>query len=270
MAPEARPPNRVPPLARELGSGYDARSLVAVAALLAAGSVVGIRWYELVDPRTIGDPLLLGIWISMGLLLAWRVEPRRDLLMIAVGLGGGTAIEWWGTHAGVWSYFTGERPPPWILPAWPAATLAIDRMATLVALLGGRCERALGRDLGERAHRLAYFVIVPVFVLGMTSFLWPHREPIPSRLVVLTMVIVASYTPNPRRDVALFFAGSAMGLALEYWGTSRQCWTYYTQEVPPPVAVLAHGFAAVAFSRVAGMVEPVLARFAGVARPAPG
>ncbi len=270
MVPGARFLSRVPPLARELASGYDVRSLVAVAVLLAAGSAVGIRWHELVDPSAVGDPLLLGIWIAMALLLAWRVDPRRDPLMIAVGLGGGTAIEWWGTHAGVWSYFTGERPPPWILPAWPAATLAIDRMATLVALLGGRCERFLGRDLGERFHRLAYFVIVPAFVLGMTAFLWPHRQPIASRLVVLIMVMVAAYTRSPRRDLALFLAGTAMGLALEYWGTSRQCWTYYTQQVPPPVAVLAHGFAAVAFSRVAGLVEPVLARVAGAARPAPG
>lgn len=270
MVLEDRPATRVSPLARELLSGYDARSLVAVALLLAAGSVVGIRWRELVDPNTVGDGLLLGIWVWMALLLAWRVEPRRDLLMIAVGLGGGATIEWWGTHSGIWSYFTGERPPLWILPAWPAATLAIDRMGTFVALLGRRGERALGRELGERVLRRAYYVLIPGFVIWMTAFLWPHRAPVASRLVVCAMLVVAAHTRDPRRDLALFLAGSSLGLALEYWGTSRECWTYYTQQVPPPVAVFAHGFAAVAFSRVAGVVELAWSRLASVARPAAG
>ena len=67
--------------------------------------------------------------------------------------------------------------------------------------------------------------------------------------MVARMVGIASVGVRPRWDVALMAAGTSMGIFLEYWGTSRQCWTYYTGEVPPPVAVLAHGFASIAFSR---------------------
>jgi hypothetical protein len=45
-----------------------------------------------------------------------------------------------------------------------------------------------------------------------------------------------------------------LGYFLELWGTTRQCWTYYTFETPPLFAVLAHGMAAVAFWRVADLV----------------
>ena len=41
----------------------------------------------------------------------------------------------------------------------------------------------------------------------------------------------------------------ALGYFLEYWGTSRACWTYYTGQVPPPITVMAHGYGQVAFAR---------------------
>ncbi|MBN2195356.1 MAG: hypothetical protein JW751_21235 [Polyangiaceae bacterium] len=254
--PDARPPS----LLGELLRGFDGRSLFAVLLLLGTGSAVGIRWGDLVVAEYVIDGLLFGIWIWMALLIAWRVDPRRDLLMITVGLGGGVTIEWWGTNSGLWAYFTGERPPLWILPAWPAATLAIDRMATFLGLLGERCARAVGRVPSDRAYRLVYFTVVPAFVVWMTWFLWPCGEHVASQVVIVLMVLVAAQTREPRRDVALFLAGSVMGLLLEYWGTSRECWMYYTHQIPPPVAVVAHGFAAVAFSRVAGITERAVRR----------
>jgi hypothetical protein len=48
----------------------------------------------------------------------------------------------------------------------------------------------------------------------------------------------------------MFAAGAGLGYFLELWGTTRLCWTYYTQQTPPLFAVLAHGMAAVAFWRV--------------------
>ncbi len=46
-----------------------------------------------------------------------------------------------------------------------------------------------------------------------------------------------------------FLAGAGLGYFLELWGTTRQCWTYYTYQTPPLFAVLAHGMASVAFWR---------------------
>ena len=45
-------------------------------------------------------------------------------------------------------------------------------------------------------------------------------------------------------------AGIALGYFLEYWGTSRVCWTYYTREIPPLITVMAHGYGQVAFARI--------------------
>ena len=48
-----------------------------------------------------------------------------------------------------------------------------------------------------------------------------------------------------------------MGYFLELWGTTRECWTYYTFQKPPLFAVLAHGMAAVAFWRTELLVKMV-------------
>ena len=69
-----------------------------------------------------------------------------------------------------------------------------------------------------------------------------------------------------------FVAGTALGYFLERWGTTRECWTYYTRELPPVFAVLAHGMAAVAFWRTGLLVQRVqssLARWLFAKRPVP-
>ncbi|MBE0684326.1 MAG: hypothetical protein IH589_20670 [Anaerolineales bacterium] len=60
-----------------------------------------------------------------------------------------------------------------------------------------------------------------------------------------------------------FIAGTGLGYYLELWGTTRQCWTYYTNETPPFFAVLAHGMAAVAFWRAGLLVKMVLENVSG-------
>jgi hypothetical protein len=52
-----------------------------------------------------------------------------------------------------------------------------------------------------------------------------------------------------------FVAGSGLGYYLELWGTTRECWIYYTYQTPPLFAVVAHGMAAVAFWRAGLMVK---------------
>jgi hypothetical protein len=169
--------------------------------------------------------------------------------MIAVGIGGGGTIEWWGTNTELWRYFTNERPPLWILPAWPAATIAIDRMGMVVDEVVKDRERAWGLALSAAVLARLYYLVVPAFVVWMTAFLWPTVGLLASQVVIGLMVLVACFTLDARRDMALFVAGISLGLFLEYWGTSRYCWTYYTEQIPPPVAVVAHGFAAIAFAR---------------------
>ena len=230
--------------------GYGRRSLGAFGLLIVAAAAVGYRWSDLVDTSGVLDQLLLAIWVGMAAAITWQVRARYDLRLVLVGLVGGGMIEWWGTNTGLWSYFTDERPPLWILPAWPAAALTIDRGRALLDRLvdhGGRCPA--GR------FRVAYYLLLPGFAVWMGSFLAPSLDRGASWVVAGLMSLVALRCPSPKRDVLLFVSGTVAGLFLEYWGTSRECWTYYTRQIPPPVTVAAHGFASVAFARVADAVE---------------
>jgi len=227
-----------------LRSGYDRRTLVALGLMAVTCATVGVVYNHLIDLDEPMDWLLLGIWAVMGALLSWRVDPKRDLPLLFVGLIGGGIIEWWGTESVLWVYYTKERPPLWILPAWPISALAIVRIYHII-------RRAL--PALDRAWP-AYWLVVPAFVAIMTKFLWIRIHVPASQVVVGLMIAVAIVGAKPKRDLLLFLSGAALGIFLEYWGTTRHCWTYYTLEKPPFEAALAHGFATVAFARgVQGM-----------------
>ncbi len=252
--------------------GYDRRSLWALLLLVGTGTAVGYHWNDLLDTNGQLDVLLLGIWVVMAALIAYNVSPRRDLALLAVGLCGGFVIEWWGTTTGLWRYFTDERPPLWILPAWPIAALSTDRIGGLFGRIATRVEARYGKGDSPRltnAYRVAFYLMVPAFVVGMIAFSWPARGVLSTKVVFALMAALALYSPAPRRDVLVFLSGAALGIFLEYWGTSRMCWIYYTEQVPPPIAVLAHGFAAIAFARGADAVLGGARRLLGLAQRQP-
>lgn len=216
-------------------------SLVAIGAVAVLASAVAIIWRDLIDIHQPFDPLLAGLWVGMTLVLAWRIRPRRDVVLVFSALCGGFLIEWWGTTTELWTYFTGERPPLWIIPAWPVAALATDRL-TMMA------ERVLPTR-GTWRWRVLYFASLLAFVVAMVGFMRPSFAIASSKVVLVIMAVVTVTATSCRRDLALFVAGSALGWLLEYWGTTRNCWTYYTHQTPPLVTAFAHGFASVAFAR---------------------
>jgi hypothetical protein len=227
-----------------------------VVALCFLYASVGWRYRELVEPEYVADALLWALWIAMTAAIAWRFRLVEDGSLMIVAAAGGFVIEWWGTNTNLWHYFTSERPPLWIVPAWPVATIVVDRMA---GALGAMRRLAFG-----------YWAILPAFVVVMTSFAWPTIDLTATRVVSALMVAVVAFRPRPERDVTLFLCGSMLGVVLEYWGTSRQCWTYYTGEVPPPEAIFAHGFASVAFGRAHQLLEPVWRAVRALAGGQPG
>ena len=227
------PPGVLAALAR----GYDRASADALAVFAVMVSVVLAVWGHLFDFTT-PDWLFLGIWAAMTAILCWRVRAARDVPRALVGLLGGLAIEAWGTVTDLWTYDTHERPPLWIVPAWPVATLAIDRLAALALLA-----------LPRRAERVT-LPLLAAFVAWMAWFARPSWGSPVTWAALAAMVLVVAIRGDRRLDLALFVAGTALGVFLEYWGTSRECWTYWTREVPPPIAAVAHGFASVAFQRV--------------------
>jgi hypothetical protein len=85
--------------------------------------------------------------------------------------------------------------------------------------------------------------------------------------LALILCILLILTPTDHRTALLtFIAGSGLGYYLELWGTTRECWTYYTFQTPPLFAVLAHGMAAVAFWRAGLVLKTLWGRF-GFSKP---
>jgi len=233
---------------RWLLAGWNRLSVIAIGAVVVGYAAVAWHWRQYIHPELGMDWLLAFIWGFMTLLLAWRLDLRRDLRLVLVGLAGGAVIEWWGTTTNLWHYFTSERPPVWILPAWPVAALTIHRMPVLL----GRFFPGLWR-LGR-----LYWVLLPAFVVYMGHFAWPTAGILSTKVVFVLMVGVTLVAADPNVDTAIFLAGASLGIFLEYWGTSRYVWNYYTKEIPPLAAVLAHGFASVAFARAERTVSRLI------------
>jgi hypothetical protein len=203
------------------------------------------------------DWLLLGIFGFMSLTIMAGADLRRDTLIIFVGMAGGLAIESWGTQTNLWHYYTAERPPLWIIPAWPIASLSIDRIARLMDL----GLRKLGRmDPGGKhspAFRVLYWTTFSAFLLIMSLFVAPTFDKTYTILSSLLCVLIILRPGDERKALLVFAAGTGLGYFLERWGTTRECWTYYTNQTPPLFAVLAHGMAAMAFWRAGEILKTV-------------
>jgi hypothetical protein len=189
------------------------------------------------------DWLLFGIFAGMSLLILIGTDLKADLLIFAVGMVGGLVIESWGTQTNLWHYYTAERPPLWIIPAWPIASLSIDRLYRFLNRLLPHAEQHAG------PFAALYWLIFPTFYALMLVYVWPT---IGKSLTLASLALCAFLilTPTNHRAMTLtFIAGAGLGYFLELWGTTRGCWIYYSAETPPLFAVLAHGMAAVAFWR---------------------
>ena len=207
------------------------------------------------------DWLLLGIFLVMTLLIMANAHLGKDFPIFAIGLAGGLVIESWGTQTSLWTYYTAERPPLWIIPAWPIASLSIDRLYRLLVRWTKRWP--------EGVFRWGYWAIFGIFLGLMVIFVAPTLN---RSLTVMALVLCVFliFTPVDRRAMVLVFAaGAGLGYFLERWGTTRECWTYYTLQTPPFFAVLAHGMAAVAFWRVLRLYELFWPRVKALGRRTP-
>lgn len=247
-----------------------------------------LPWYYYVDW------LLLGIFTFMSLTIMSRADLRTDALIVFVGMCGGLVIESWGTQTNLWHYYTAERPPLWIIPAWPIASLSIDRVTRLLKWISEWLQERFrarsmrrsglngdfhspdqphltgaalpleastaGKTRPAAAYRFIYWIIFPAFYALMLSFVAPTFDK-SLTLAALALCLFLILTPTDHRMAVLtFLAGSALGYFLERWGTTRECWTYYTFQTPPVFAVFAHGLAAVAFWRAGLLLTLVLGR----------
>lgn len=233
--------------------GWNRTSYVLMSSFILLLFIIGYVWWPLIEeylstynpnyPFWVQlDWLLLSIFLVMSLLLMAKADIKKDLPIIFVGLAGGLVIESWGTQTELWSYYTFERPPLWIIPAWPIASLSIDRLFRLLNTWSGM--------ISNRVIRIVYWVVFVGFYFCMLYFVRPTLD---KSLTIMALFLCAFLilTPvNQRAMILTFIAGSGLGYFLELWGTTRYCWTYYTLQTPPFFAVMAHGMAAVAFWRI--------------------
>jgi hypothetical protein len=213
------------------------------------------------------DWLLLGVFLFMSITIIARANLKTDLLIVFVGTCGGLAIESWGTQTNLWHYYTAERPPLWIIPAWPIASLSIDR---ITRLLDYGLRRLLSSDrspeTSDSVFKIFYWLTFASFLGLMLAFVSPTFDKSHTWLS-LFLCILLILTPTDHRFAFLtFVAGAGLGYYLELWGTTRECWTYYTYQTPPLFAVLAHGMAAVAFWRAGLVFKKIRGRF-GFSKP---
>jgi hypothetical protein len=225
-------------LALKLYKTKNRNSVYLLGAILLVMGLVYLLWPQHFTVDNLGDPLMIGIWIFVLSIVLIRTDPAVDFKIMAVAGLGGFIIEWWGTNTEIWWYFTNERPPFFIIPAWMFVGIAVHRMRDLIIRL-----------VPERLdNHFLYWITFYGFCIWM---LWFVRGYIGYRTTWYTMthmLLIPLFFPRPREDLTLFLCGSLLGVFIEYWGTSRECWTYYSQEIPPAVTVFAHGFAAVSFT----------------------
>ena len=203
------------------------------------------------------DWLLLGVFLFMSITIVARANLKTDILIVFVGICGGLAIESWGTQTNLWHYYTAERPPLWIIPAWPIASLSIDRITRFLNQLFELATKRTKSTFDYSLVTALYWLIFASFLTLMLVFVFPTFDKSYTWLS-LALCVLLIITPTDHRFALLtFIAGTGLGYFLELWGTTRECWTYYTNETPPFFAVLAHGMAAVAFWRAGLLVKIV-------------
>ena len=150
-------------------------------------------------------------------------------------------------HNHLWQYYTNERPPLWIIPAWPIANLAINRIVRFLRILLPKHPRQLWVIL--------YWIIFPVFLINMLPFVWPTMHEPLTVLATLACILIIISPTNHRTAVLTFVGAISLGYFLELWGTTRECWAYYTDTTTPLFTILAHGMAAVSVWRVTEMTK---------------
>src|SRR5215212_1514387 len=168
------------------------------------------------------DWLLIGIFGFMSITIISRADIKTDLLIIFVGICGGLAIESWGTQTNLWHYYTAERPPLWIIPAWPIASLSIDRIARGLSFLTTKEHK------GELIFKVFYWITFALFISLMLVFVSPTFDKSYTWLSLILCILLILTPTDYRFALLTFIGGAGLGYFLEVWGTTRECWIYYT------------------------------------------
>jgi hypothetical protein len=154
------------------------------------------------------DWLLLGIFGFMSVTIIARANLKTDLLIVFVGICGGLAIESWGTQTNLWHYYTAERPPLWIIPAWPIASLSIDRITRGLLFLTTKVTK---EHEGKTFFRYTYWITFASFLSLMLVFVAPTFDKSYTWLAIILCLLLILTPTDHRFALLTFFAGSGLG-----------------------------------------------------------
>jgi len=183
------------------------------------------------------DWLLILVFLFMSLLIMINADFKRDFPLAIIALAGGFVIEFWGTRTGLWTYYTYERPPLWIIPAWPIAFLSVNRIVEFFN------DMITWKNI--KSVFIVYWIIFTGFFIFLIIYTFPTIQNTLTIIVIILCALLIIINPDKQRTIYYFIAGSGLGYFLELWGTTRECWIYYSGEKPPLFTIFAHGFATV-------------------------
>ncbi len=259
MSEDSNPPSRIP-------LRWTSSSWILISGFIFIIVLIIIVWYPLVEEYfAYYDPaypwylqmdwLLIGIFLFMSAMIMINADLRRDSLLILIGLAGGLCIEAWGTNSELWAYYTNERPPLWIIPAWAIAAVSIERMARLSSPWFNR--------ISDKWVTRIFFAAMIFFLALFLIFILPREFNLLNLLAYLAVITLVLIPQDRRLSLVTFLMGASLGFFLEYWGTSCECWQYYNRAVPPLFSVLAHGIASMAFWQVRRFAVWLLSKIHG-------
>jgi hypothetical protein len=247
--------------------GWTRSSYVLVSAFAATLLLIAVVWPLVVENLGVidwsqplwaqMDWLLLGIFGFMSLLIMAGADLKADALIVFVGTFGGLAIESWGTQTQLWTYFTLERPPLWIIPAWPIASLSIDRLTRFLGLIIAALAAHLP-SLRNPAPQILYGSVFAVFYALMLTFVWPTANQ-SFTWVALALCALLIATPTDHRLATLTFIASAgLGYFLERWGNDERMLDVLYSTNPAPLCRDGawHGGRRVLARGIAGQTHP--------------
>ncbi|MDP1779221.1 MAG: hypothetical protein Q8K73_03010, partial [Anaerolineales bacterium] len=87
-------------------------------------------------------------------------------------------------------------------------------------------------DFVSFVFKILYWLTFASFLTLMLVFVSPTFDKSYTWLSLILCILLILTPTDHRYALLTFIAGTGLGYFLELWGTTRQCWTYYTNETP--------------------------------------